>query len=178
MSNNICVLSIYCNFQDRTIQTLVNLLGSLCKQLTIDRGGVSKSLSEFREAHIKEQSLPTPSGLVEGLNVELKGFERVYIVIDGLDESSGEVMGPLVESLCGLIPTTQLLVTSRDTYAIRENFMGRGFSELRITANETDLERYINTQLAASDLGRMVDHSKSITREDVKQTVIGKTNGM
>ena len=155
----------------------VELETVLLKQLTIDRGDVSKSLSEFRAAHIKERSLPTPSELVEGLKVELNGFERTYIILDGLDECSGELIKPLVESLCALIPT-KLLVTSRDTPAIREILGDRGFGQLEIVANKADLESYIDAQLTGSDLGSMIDRSKSINREEVKQSIIRKANGM
>ena len=75
MTEEIAVLSMYCDYREHGEQSLLNLLGSLWKQL-VSKNGLSKAIVDSYRMHIKEQSRPTIEQLTAYL---LKELDKVQL---------------------------------------------------------------------------------------------------
>jgi hypothetical protein len=179
MSEDTVVLTIYCNHKEQTGQTLLNLLGSLWKQLVLRKRTVTKSLLEQYEKHTKQQSRPTVDELVNQIVQELQGIQRAYIVIDALDECKRDIMERLVYSVRSISEKCRLLFTSRELLDIEE--LLNGFHRLDIKADTKDMEDYIYGRMyPGSRIIKLIDSSRpdNIQRDTVKDKVIARAAGM
>ena len=110
------VLYLYLNHKETNLQTIPNLISSLLKQLVQGRDfqNLSNSVKELFE---KSKGEMRP-GITDVLNVlrseTLANFNRVYIVVDALDELSEDDRPRLLSHLENILPEKiSLAVTSR-----------------------------------------------------------------
>ncbi|KAK0219055.1 hypothetical protein IW262DRAFT_1462676 [Armillaria fumosa] len=166
------VLSIFCDYQSASSQTVENILRSLLRQ-QVQVHGLSDSISSLYDDN-------TPlylNNLTTILAQELKSFDHVYIILDALDEFPENDGGQekLVNVLRELGSNTRLLVMSRDIPAIGSLF--KTDTWLHIWAIDEDIKTYIKTKLSS---GRLAHHIKGRDdlREEILSGVMSKANGM
>lgn len=108
------VVCMYLDYKDATNQTLVNLLGSLLKQLIQlrDSSYVSNGLRDiFRKAR-RRNAKPRLEQIRQLLQEEIARCNRVYCVVDALDECF--FRQELLSEILKLVPEKlSLLITSR-----------------------------------------------------------------
>ncbi|KAH0537282.1 hypothetical protein FGG08_005907 [Glutinoglossum americanum] len=170
----------YCSYKDSDMQTDVNLVGSLLQQLASQLTTLPKEIASLHTNHTNRVPSTRPS-LEEYsriLPLQCGYFEKVFIIIDGLDEcteGSGARRG-LVEALKRLPSNAQILVTSRPLKIIEDNLDHPIRQE--ISADPQDLELYINVRL--EDSSPLAGH----VREEpnlkilITENLIEKANGM
>ncbi|KAK0219022.1 hypothetical protein IW262DRAFT_1558972 [Armillaria fumosa] len=165
------VLSVFCDYQVPATHTVAGLLCSLLKQLI-------KTL--YDQSHSKSSHLPKDK-LVETLSKELQSFDRVYIVLDALDEYNGNdgdrkgLINVVRDSLC---TDTRLLVTSRDIGTTIGSLF-EGGTRLDIRATVEDIGLYIESRFDSSD--RLEGHIKRVgpsLKSDIRTGVTSKAKGM
>ncbi|PBK85125.1 hypothetical protein ARMGADRAFT_1018166, partial [Armillaria gallica] len=166
------ILNIFCDYQYANTQTIENALRSLLKQ-RIQAHGLSDSI-----AFLYDNNAPLfLDNLTEILAQELKSFDRVYIILDDLDEFPGNDGGQekLISVLRALGSNTRLLVTSRDIPAIGSLFETDTWLDIRAT--DEDIKAYIKTKLSS---GRLAHHIKGRgdLREEILTGVTSKADGM
>lgn len=108
------VVCMYLNYKDSSIQTLVNLMGSLLKQLIQLRGSVfeSNDLREFYRKAKRRNAKPKLEQIRKILQTEMAACDRVYCVVDALDEC--DFRQELISEILSLVPEKlSLLITSR-----------------------------------------------------------------
>ncbi len=167
----ILVLSIFCDYQSANTQTVENVLRSLLKQ-RVQAHGLSDSI-----AFLYDDNTPLIlDNLTKILAQELKSFDRVYIILDALDEFPENDGGQekLVNVLRGLGSNARLLVMSRDIPSIGSLF--KTDTWLDIWATDEDIKTYLKTKLSSGRLARHIK-GRGDLREEVLSGVTNKADG-
>lgn len=157
------MLSAFFRHKDRLEQTLENFVASYLKQL-VQLRPLSSEVEELYDNHRKCGTRPTLEALIEILQHEIKRCEKVYIIIDALDECTDSgTRQKLLAEIRAFPVMVQLLTTSRPLA-----FEGCGlesFCRLQILATEQDLRTYIVGRLPRED--RLARHArKDFTLQD------------
>jgi ankyrin repeat domain-containing protein 50 len=119
----VAVLMIYFAFDDANSQSPNLILGSLLKQVLQYHSEVPKELRMIFRKHLNDGTKLSDEEIVESLTNALSQFDRIYIVMDALDELLEEKKRrELVESVSSLNEKINLLVTSRPIENIRKIF--------------------------------------------------------
>ncbi|KAK0435972.1 hypothetical protein EV421DRAFT_1908255 [Armillaria borealis] len=168
------VLSIFCDYQSATTQTIPNLLCSLLKQLVQDNG-LSDPITSLYNECLHDEAWPSLDVLPKILSQELESFSRVYIVLDALDEFADDKQEELIEKIRLLGDNIYLLVTSREIPKI-----GRLFEEdakLDIRATDADIIMFILDKLSRGNLANLIDGHDNLY-EAILTGVTEKAKGM
>lgn len=164
---------MYLKYNDNQ-QTFQNILGSFVAQLAQDYAPLPSTLRNMWERNRAFGTSPTTDDLSTALSEISRLFERVYIVVDALDECSDEIRWALVEKLQEI--EVQLLMTSRFLESI--DYELQGFERLEIKANKADLELFVDQHLRKNkNLQRIVQKSPTMS-DDIKNAVVATAEDM
>ncbi|KAJ9642435.1 hypothetical protein H2199_004816 [Coniosporium tulheliwenetii] len=168
----------YCSHQERTRQTPVNLIGSLLKQLAQERPSLCDLLKPLYKDHRKHNTSPTLSEISTALRTAIAQYNKVFIVIDALDEcpEHSGFRDSLLLELGSLSQHVSLLVTSRPHISIEYDIGGA--VPLEIQASEDDLRKYLQERIArARRLIRYIRPDQDL-KTAIVDTVLGNARGM
>jgi hypothetical protein len=172
------VAFIYCNYKEKTIQTTVNLVASLLKQLVQTQSVIPSKLRSLYEQHIGRNTRPTLVECSELLHVELAAYSRAFIIVDALDECD-EASGArrdLITQLLRLPPNISLMITSRDVPSIQHKLSH--FCRLEIRASDADVRTYLERRIEREErLARHVEADPPL-RHTILETIMKKVKGM
>jgi ankyrin repeat domain-containing protein 50 len=145
--DNVGIVFIYCNYKEQTIQTVTHLIASLLKQLVQECPLIPDSIKSFYLYHQDRGTFPTLDEFTRALETEIKTYEKVFVVVDALDEctESNESRIKLLKVLQSLTGPVNLMVTSRDLSSIEQHF--REAQHLRIRATDGDVTKYVQSKL-------------------------------
>ena len=103
MSEDCLVLYLYLDYKEKEAQTLVNLKGSLVKQLVQHQefNFRSKALPKMWRAS-RGEARPQDEELVSVLKEEFRVYSRVFLIIDGWDDASANTREGLDDLLSDL----------------------------------------------------------------------------
>ncbi|CAH0038741.1 unnamed protein product [Clonostachys rhizophaga] len=148
------VAYFYCTYRDSRTFSASNILSSVAAQLARQ----DEKAYELLEAYYNELRLgdslpknPTTKGLREILSTMSTLFNRVYIIIDGLDECDNEVEEN-VQCLLALARDSNMkkqvniALLSRDEVFIRES-LEIEFRVIEIEAHTEDIQLYVASEL-------------------------------
>jgi hypothetical protein len=111
------IIFYYFDFNDVKKQDATNFISSLVAQLCAKRDELPEEVIKLYERHNCGQQTAAISDLKTALDVLMKTFEDVFIIIDALDEcpKNGERVEilPLIPDIGTRSPNLHLLVTSR-----------------------------------------------------------------
>jgi hypothetical protein len=158
----------------------VNLIGSLLRQLLQKKPMVSDKLKAvYHHTHTDPRYRPTLGELSELLKQEIDQYEKVFVLIDALDEYSeaNDARHAFLAELQKLGPSLYLLVTSRFSSTIEHEF--KDVARVEIIASDKDIETYVDGRIDknSSGLARHVRKYPNL-RKDIVSTVIEKAKGM
>ena len=136
---------IYLDYKEQSVQKFRDIVPSMLKQLILCRRSCfSKTLELYEELLFDEY---TKFDRILSLLKEVsRDFQKVYFVIDALDESD-EVEGTredlitLLGELQAISPKCRILVTSRPKQAAVDRFQNA--LQLELMANEMDIRPYL-----------------------------------
>ncbi|KAJ7600126.1 hypothetical protein C8J56DRAFT_767021, partial [Mycena floridula] len=177
------IIYIYCEYNRKSEQTSMQLLGSILKQLVERRPAISQHLLSLYRTHSSCKTMPTFLELMDALRTELQSYTRAYLIVDALDECSDEARNLFLskEAAAGLrsfADKLQLLMTSRNMPSISHALKARGESIIHIEAHVEDLQTYIRGCLVGVQrLNRLVKDKGSL-QEQIIEVVISKAAGM
>lgn len=145
---DIGVAYIYCNYRDHGEQTVVNLVGSILRNLLIKRFANNRAISDalwnaYRR-HSSRRTRPSLEEMTGPLLGELDLHKRTYLVIDALDEcpESDGTRQSFLRILRALQRLkTSIMVTSRFDGSIQQEF-GAGPS-LSISPDHHDIRTFV-----------------------------------
>ena len=175
-AEDVGIAYVYCSYQDRLEQTLVNLLASLLKQLLQEKQFIPKDLENLYEEHIRRGTRPTHDEVFNLLQVSISRYSRVYIVIDALDECSESGGRPreLLSMVRNLTATAiSLMVTSRFIPTIAQHF--EQDIQVEIRASKEDVQRYLCGRM--EQLSSCVRKSEEL-RATITQAIVDRVDGM
>ena len=169
---------IYCNYRDQLEQTANNLIGSLLRQLLELASAIPKNILDLYHRNISRHTHLKAGELIELLLVEARSFERVFIVVDALDEcqEGNGTRANLLAALRRLKPFVSLLVTSRFTVNIPVELGSH--KRLEIVANQMDIQIYVLYQLRRLHAISRIIESDPDFRDLIVQSILKASSGM
>ncbi|KAL8910022.1 MAG: hypothetical protein Q9171_004682 [Xanthocarpia ochracea] len=172
------VAFIYCNYKERTQQTLDYLVSSLIRQLVESHHELLEDLSLLYNRHSGKGTRPSGQELLGTLGSFAKNIDPLFLVVDALDECDtiGGIRSALPSELQKLLPKARFFFTSRYLTEIEHLF--NGCARLEIRASDQDIRRYISSQVACeSRLAKHIEKDHSLLK-DVEEAIIQKSAGM
>jgi hypothetical protein len=140
---------LFCNYKSQADQNLNGLLCALLKQLVQSRPDIIAPVTRLYDQHLHQKSKPSLSDLSMALKDICSSHDRVYIVVDALDECTNQdgTRNRLLDTLHDIQTKSKLslLFTSRFVPDISEKFQSSPVLEVR--ASEEDVKRFIAGQI-------------------------------
>lgn len=162
------VACFFCDFRRVHEQDTLKFLLSLLCQLVQQQGFIPDSIEDWYTRYQKRRSLPLLGEIKEALHAVCSHFDRLYVVVDALDECQGDDGNydeETFEALCRLQKETgaRVFLTSRVIPVIKEAFPGSLL--LQIHAREEDLRLFVESRLRRSRLKKFQTLFDSIITE-------------
>ncbi|KAJ5638592.1 hypothetical protein N7528_000982 [Penicillium herquei] len=146
-NHTVGVAFFYCNFREKI--TLEEIVGCLLKQLAGQLPIFPEPVEDLYDTYLTLKTKASVNDLIEALDTTIFRFQRVFIVIDALDEChmADGSRDMLLDQLFALQSkhTLGILATSRENPEISCQFAG--CPSLMIRANENDIERFLRGQM-------------------------------
>ena len=176
-NDDVGIAYIFCNYKKKEEQTLLQLSGSLLKQLVQQMKSIPDGLLKCYEMHLKLSTPPSIKEISDLLKNETLTFKKRFIIVDALDEFSDDngSRSQLLKML-RVIQASQsmnLMATSRPIPYIMNEFQAAPTLEIR--ASDADVRRYLETQLTR--LPHCVRKSRVLQRAIV-DGIAGAIDGM
>ncbi|KAJ7836267.1 hypothetical protein B0H14DRAFT_1125710 [Mycena olivaceomarginata] len=171
------VAPIYLNHKETEAQTPVNILTSLWKQLVTGKA-LSPEVVELYTQHHRQGIRPSIQEVSNVLKLAMAQEEKLYLVVDALDEYPEDYCKVLLKCLSGAIlgSTVNLMITSRPHITVDASFPEVQIVEIHAT--EDDIRKYVDFQITESSrLSRHVQTRPELG-EEIKSRIIDNVQGM
>jgi len=172
--SSIGIASVYCNYKEESEQTLVNLLAGLWLQLVQRCDQLSDDVKDLYYKHKDKDTLPKLADVEKVLNTKIGRYERVFIIVDALDECAGSIRMDFLRKVQALQPKANLLVTSRFDDTIAREF--ESCPRLPIGASTEDVLTYVSSRISGQ-LAKHTNRDPSLARE-IEEAVVTKAQNM
>ncbi|KAJ7469684.1 hypothetical protein FB451DRAFT_1136338 [Mycena latifolia] len=170
------IACIYLNHKETEVQTPLNLLASVWKQLVVDTS-ISPAVHQLYSHHRSRDIRPSLAEVFGILQSTVGQHSKVYIIVDALDECPEDQQTILLEHLSMLRgANTRLMFTSRPHVTLEEFFPS--LLGLEIHATEDDLRKYVDRQILKSS--RLTKHvrTRPDLHEEIKLKITSNAHGM
>ncbi|KAJ7239382.1 hypothetical protein B0H12DRAFT_1136112, partial [Mycena haematopus] len=172
------VACIYLNHKETGAHTVANLIASLCKQLLVDKP-IPSTVSDMYLRHFSRGTRPSLDEILEALRSIMAKYDKIYFVVDALDEYPEDERNVLLEYLSTITlgpPIINLLMTSRPNITLTPFFSDVILLEIR--AVDDDIRQYVETHIKKSSrLSRHVQ-SRPELRDEISSKIIKNVQGM
>lgn len=176
--NNVAIAWVYCNYKEKSQQTLGNLIGSLLKQLVQRHSSVRSHFKDLYEKHRNQGTRPKHDEVAHALRSVIGSYSKTFIVVDALDECTEEsgIRSDLLKQLRSLPGNVNLMITSRYLSAIEREF--EGDMRLDIHATREDVARYVNGRIPQEH--RLLRHVEAdpTLQDAIVDTIVNNAKGM
>jgi hypothetical protein len=166
---------VYLKYNDPQ-QSVRSVLGSILVQLVQGLDSVPASLQQLYDKHQVQKSSASLGELVDQLQITCSLFQRIFLIIDALDECTDEMRWDLMDHLRSLGGHLHLLVMSRFLDTIDKEL--EDFDRLEIKANKADLEIFIDHHIQKNKNLRQIMTKSPIMKEDIKFAVVKTAEDM
>ena len=151
-TQGVAVAFAFCCYNEPDARTGASIIASLVRQLAVRNGTVHPMLSDLYHKLTKDKKRMSPN--IKDLHSLLLNlaptFDRVFLLVDGLDECDKKDRATLLSALKDLSSLPQckarIMVTARP-HAQDINLAFQSSTRLEIKAQEIDVETYIRSQL-------------------------------
>ena len=128
------------------------MLASLLKQLALTRAGLPGPVLDLHQRMTRQQRQPKQEDLEEALLLTCSEFDRVFVVIDALDECNKTQRNAVLRALINMSQCSQvsIFVTSRP----HAEDISKAFKEshkIVIEAKPSDIKKYVYKKIENSD---------------------------
>ena len=178
---DIAVACIFCNYQERSTQSLEELVASVLKQIIQNRPSVLKSIKEFYEEFCGQQWHPRLNNLIDALRLEIQTYSKVFIILDALDECQEDYQWGLITKLESISSKVYLMVTSHLLDLIKQKFPGA--CRMDINAEDGDVRKYIESRIRHGQtnneilLGKMAQENPGL-EDGIVEKIVANAGGM
>ncbi|KAJ6586375.1 ankyrin repeat-containing domain protein [Mycena vulgaris] len=172
------VACIHLNHKETDAQTPLNLLGSLCKQLVVDKS-LPTSVHTVYNHHKERQTRPSLNEVLKILHTTISEYSKVYFVVDALDEYPEGQRKIFIKYLATAMGghDANLMMTSRPHITLPDALFP-DLESMEIRAAEDDIRQYVDTHILESPrLSRHVQTRPEL-REEIRGTIIRNAEGM
>ncbi|KAG2011570.1 ankyrin repeat domain-containing protein 50, variant 2 [Coprinopsis cinerea AmutBmut pab1-1] len=166
-----CVLFVYSRYNEPL--AITDILKALVKQCIERNTDLAAIVESFYDQYTLEETEPSVDELVILLQTLECHFDRVYYVIDGVDEALVDVQFDLIQVINKL--QGNIILTSRPLDELSEDLKHAVFC--KITAHDRDIGLLMEEKLQRyKALRRILD--KNNCREEVLKSIAEKAQGM
>ncbi|KAJ7441378.1 ankyrin repeat-containing domain protein, partial [Mycena galericulata] len=175
-NNTLGVACIYLNHKEANDHTPPKLLAALWRQLVYGRdvGSIAKNLYM---QHQEKGTAPSLKEVLELLSSSLEEFNKVFLVVDAIDEYPHDRRCILLKHLAKMMgPKVNLMVTSRP-HVFADPALPN-VQTLKIGARPEDIQKYVDAQIDLSP--RLHNHvqERPDLQKDIRAKIIGSVHGM
>jgi ankyrin repeat domain-containing protein 50 len=171
------VAFFYCDYQNQSQQSALAIISSFVRQLVQMTGKNFSPLQELHETLTAKGNVKPTLNDVEKLLISICGrFDKVYIVIDALDEcnlAQRKLLFPILPVLQRA--SISILTTSRPHAQDLERAL-KDHVKLEVCASELDIQRYVNDQVEQDE--DLEDLLTDELKQKTVSTLVDKSNGM
>ena len=176
ISSNEGLAYFYFDFSEQNVQTPATFVGSIVRQLVVQRPAFPPSLVHFYRRFKEDEAHGSTSELVLILRDICATFDKCYFVIDALDECHKayrpEILH-IVDDLCK--DKNRLFVTSRPhSHDIKIQFQGT--EQIHVEASEADIRTYCLQLLDGNESTH--DLVEGNLRDEVADSISRNAHGM
>ena len=167
-SETVAVAYHYFDFRDQQCQSAEAMLSSLLKQLATAKTELSYHVLELYRKFTRQQRRPKQEDLEEVIVPTCNAFDRVFLVIDALDECSPEQRRAVLEALKRLheVQSISIFVTSRPYPGdVKKAF--EPFPKIDIEARNPDIRKYVRREIDNN-------HNLDDADEEFKEEIVVK----
>ena len=143
------VAYFYCDYADSETLDASVILGTITQQLLIGRPSIEEEIAaKIREAYSDGMRRASPDDLVKILEFIILNYNHhVYIILDGVDETSPDIQGKLFSILAKLSascrPFLRLYISTRETSLIPHHFPSCSRFDVSESRGSEDIEYYV-----------------------------------
>lgn len=173
------IVYLYCDYKDQAMQTASNLIACLARQIIGYPKVLPQQLEEIHKEHEHQKRRPSFNKLMKLLIALCKQYNRVYIIVDALDECEAirerRLLLPVLEVLSR--NSGRLFVTSRPNNEDISNTFGKQ-SRITIAASELDLRQYVAERIAEEERRTSVTRFTPELKKSIISNVSAGASGM
>lgn len=150
--------------RSKGVQTPGHFIASLLRQLVETNGSQTSYLQDLMSRHKQQKTKPRAKELEQAFAEVAQDFERIYIIVDAMDECDGlemETFATHLRTICAA-PTLRLLLTSRRHPGIEQIF--EDSIRLDMRASDDDTLQYLRSRARREFPPRVVRDSQAIER--------------
>lgn len=152
-------LFAYFDYRDQEDQSSDSITASLLQQIAATHTDLPEAICNFYNKFKSNGIKPRLQDLEKALLLVCRNFERVFVVIDALDECEErqhrQTFMRVLQTLRNQ-PKVKLFITSRPhAQDIKTAFISA--SQIMIEAKDSDLRRYLSTKIENSDVVELID---------------------
>ncbi|KAM7194353.1 hypothetical protein V8F33_007241 [Rhypophila sp. PSN 637] len=182
-SDSTGIAFFFCEYKDQRSQDPLSILQTMASQLALQNQAAYSLLEEYHKALQPLQGLGSSMSLwrmKEILGQMVSCFEKVYMIIDGLDEC-GDNAAEVADTLTSLTDdedsAISLSILSRDEYQIREVLQG-SFERVEISAQREDVRLYVATEITSRiQQGRLRLRNMAL-KDEILHALVDENGGM
>ena len=196
-SEDVAVTYVFCNWQERLVQSVENILGAIVKQIVESLPKMPLMVTNYYKGYKNGKRPPCLQDLFAIFREITKSFPRVFIIADGLDEfgsadpfserASMPVIESALEALLSDDPAgsqrVSLLISSRFEPQLTEN--AHNFESITISAKTEELRTFIRSELESAShlvtwvnpqLGQRIRQDTDLRNEVAERCVLRADN--
>ncbi|KAF3008266.1 hypothetical protein E8E14_001935 [Neopestalotiopsis sp. 37M] len=145
------VAFFFCDYKNPETWDTTNILGAIATQLAWQNESAFAKLKGYHDKikpRLGTQLRPDPEDLHEVISEESEAFDKLFLVIDGLDEcgDNAERVSKALLDLTQDVPNLSSAFFSRDEAGIRDILQDH-FDQISIAAHSEDISLYVGAEL-------------------------------
>ena len=178
------VAYFYCDYADSETLDASIILGTIIQQLLIGRQSIEEEIAaKIREAYSDGVRRASPHDLIKILEFIILNYcHHVYIVLDGVDETSPDIQDKLFSGLAKLSascqPFLRLYISSRETSLIPNHFPSCLKFDVSESRGPEDIEYYVKESVQQRLHSLPVITTYPYLERNVVQELITKAHGL
>lgn len=182
MDDEIGLAFVYYKYQNRQEQNFKDIVPALVKQLCRKKQDLPKEVKELYRQYSRQDQFPSQAKLQAQLVDISESFEKVFIVIDALDECPDQDMViPLIAALVhDCSSKIKICVTSR-----REQYILHSFAKLKCPTIEIEAKKvdediavFVDAEISRRSADYAFDAMDQQLKDDIKAVLVAQSNGM
>ncbi|RXW15108.1 hypothetical protein EST38_g10741 [Candolleomyces aberdarensis] len=168
------VIFAYCRYTEKYPTS--QFLAAWIRQLLEHDPTTLRYISEMFAIHQRQDTRPSEAELHELLSAICTGFEKVYIILDGLDEAREAVKIQLLEEINTLPSNTRTLITSRPLKSFE--YLVPDAAHIDIEARNEDIELFVEKKIAQMPRLHTMLAGKDGEKHRICKAIKEKSGGM
>jgi len=172
------VAYIYCDYRDQTNQTMVNILGSLLRQLLATAPFVPEAITTLLESRQKKDQRVEVGDISQMLKILLPQLRCSFICLDALDELEPRTRLALLSALRTEFGTVRLFITGRPHVQPEvDTTLQTQLEAMHLTADKGDIRGYLTHEIEQDKKINPGDMNDEL-QEEILEEITSKADGM